>query len=213
MTLTEDTGFLSRRGLVFVVIIGIHVLLVWGLNSGLSRSVVHFIAGPMQTTFIEEVQDEQEEPPPPPPPDIDTPPPFVPPPEISITLPSDAPATNAIQVVTNQRPPPAAPPPAPAARAPVVVLPKQDPRRGITQPEYPPASRRAGEAGTVVLRIYVLENGRVREATVSTSSGFPRLDEAAVREATRAWRFIPGTQDGKPAAMWHEIKVTFRLTD
>jgi len=213
MTLTEDTGFLSRRGLVFLAIIGIHVLLVWGLNSGLSRSVVQFIAGPMETTFIEELQEEEEAPPPPPPPEIEAPPPFVPPPEIAINLPADAPATTAIQQVTTQRPPPAAPPPAPAARAPVVVPPKQDPRRGITQPEYPPASRRAGEAGTVQLRIYVLENGRVREAQVAVSSGFPRLDEAAVREATRAWRFVPGTQDGKPAAMWHEIKVTFRLTD
>ncbi len=212
MTLNEDTGFLSRRGLVFLVIIGIHVLLVWGLNSGLSRSIVQFVAGPMQTTFIDEIQEEEEAPPPPPPPDIDTPPPFVPPPEINITLPVDAPATTAIQVVTSQRPPVAAPPP-PVARAPVTVLPKQDPRRGITQPEYPPASRRAGEAGTVQLKIFVLETGRVREAQVSVSSGFPRLDEAAVREATRAWRFIPGTQDGKPAAMWHEIKVTFRLTD
>lgn len=212
MTFVEDSSFFSRRGLVFVGIVAFHVLLVWGLNSGLSRSVVQFIAGPMETTFIEEIQPEEEAPPPPPPPEIEAPPPFVPPPEIAINLPVES-NTTAIQTVTTQRPPPAAPPPAPAARAPVVVPPRQDPRRGITQPEYPPASRRAGEAGTVVLRIFVLENGRVREAQVAQSSGFPRLDEAAVREATRAWRFIPGTQDGQPAGMWYEIKVTFRLTD
>ncbi len=212
MVLNEDTGFFTRRSLLFFVIVGIHVALVWVLNSELSSKLVQLIGGPMETTLIEEVQDADEPPPPPPPPDIDAPPPFVPAPEVSIALAPET-TTTAIQSVTNTRPPPAAPPPAPAARAPVVVLPKQDPRRGITQPEYPPASRRAGEAGTVQLRVYVLENGRVREAQVSASSGFPRLDEAAVREATRAWRFIPGTQDGKPAAMWHEIKVTFRLTD
>jgi periplasmic protein TonB len=212
MVLNQDAGFFTRRSLLFFVIVGIHVALVWVLNSELSSKLVQLIGGPMETTIIDEIQDADEPPPPPPPPDIDAPPPFVPAPDIAIALAPDT-TTTAIQAVTNTRPPPAAPPPAPAARAPVVVLPKQDPRRGITQPEYPPASRRAGEAGTVQLRVYVLENGRVREAQVSASSGFPRLDEAAVREATRAWRFVPGTQDGKPAAMWHEIKVTFRLTD
>jgi protein TonB len=212
MVLNEDSGFFTRRSLLFFVIVGIHAALVWVLNSELSSKLVQLIGGPMETTIIEELQTEDEPPPPPPPPDIDAPPPFVPAPDIAIAFAPDT-TTTAIQAVTNARPPPAAPPPAPAARAPVVVLPKQDPRRGITQPEYPPASRRAGEAGTVQLRVYVLENGRVREAQVSASSGFPRLDEAAVREATRAWRFVPGTQDGKPAAMWHEIKVTFRLTD
>ena len=211
MVLNEDTGFFTRRSLLFFVIIGVQVALVWALNAGLSSKLVQLLGGPMETTLIEEVQTDEPPPPPPPAPDIDAPPPFVPAPEVSISLAPET-TTTAIQATTT-RPPPAAPPPAPAARAPVVVLPKQDPRRGITQPEYPPASRRAGEAGTVQLRIFVLENGRVREAQVSQTSGFPRLDEAAVREATRAWRFVPGTQDGKPAGMWHEIKVTFRLTD
>jgi protein TonB len=212
MVLNEDKGFFTRRSLLFFAIVGIHVALVWVLNSELSSKLVQLIGGPMETTIIDELQDADEPPPPPPPPDIDAPPPFVPAPEVSISLAPET-TTTAIQAVTNNRPPPAAPPPAPAARAPVVVLPKADPRRGITQPEYPPASRRAGEAGSVQLRIFVLENGRVREAQVSVSSGFPRLDEAAVREAVRNWRLVPGTQDGKPAGMWHEIKVTFRLTD
>jgi protein TonB len=83
----------------------------------------------------------------------------------------------------------------------------------ITQPEYPPASRRAGEAGTVTLQVYVLESGRAGEVKVAKSSGFEKLDEAAVKEVQRNWRFVPGKEDGKPVAMWHTFAVTFRLTD
>ena len=83
----------------------------------------------------------------------------------------------------------------------------------ITQPEYPPASRRAGEAGTVQLRCFVQESGKCTEVTVVKSSGFEKLDEAAVKEVQRNWKFVPGKEDGKPVAAWHTFAVTFRLTD
>ncbi len=58
-------------------------------------------------------------------------------------------------------------------------------------PEYPPASRRRGEEGTVVL-ILTVEGGRVKHAEVERSSGFRALDEAA-EKALRRWRFdAPG---------------------
>jgi protein TonB len=83
----------------------------------------------------------------------------------------------------------------------------------ITQPEYPPASRRAGEAGTVQLRCFVNESGKCSEVAVVKSSGYDKLDEAAVKEVQRNWRFVPGKEDGKPVAAWHTFAVTFRLTD
>jgi protein TonB len=83
----------------------------------------------------------------------------------------------------------------------------------ITQPDYPPASRRAGEAGTVTLKCFVSEQGRCSEVSVVKSSGFPKLDEAAINEVKRNWRFVPGKEDGKPVDMWHTFAVTFRLTD
>ena len=82
-----------------------------------------------------------------------------------------------------------------------------------TQPEYPPSSRRAGEAGTVTLAAYVLESGKVGEVKIVKSSGFEKLDEAAVKEVQRNWRFVPGKEDGKPVAMWHTFNVVFKLTD
>jgi protein TonB len=206
----QDSSFLTRRGFVFVLIIALHAGMYYVLNSGLSQHLVDVVLGPIETRMIEEAP-KTDEPPPPPPPKIETPPPFVPPPEVAIELPAEA-STTAIQTVTTVRP--TAPPPPVAQPAPVPrTAPKSDPRRPLSQPEYPPSSRRAGEAGTVILEVYVLETGRVGEARVKQSSGFPRLDEAAVREVKRSWRLVPGTENGKAVPMWGQFAVTFKLTD
>ena len=206
-----DSSIFTRRGVAFLAIIALHAGMVYLLATGMSRRFVDAVLGPIETRIIEEAP-EVEDKPPPPPPKIETPPPFVPPPDVSIEVPVEA-ATTAIQTVTNVVPPKPVPaaPPAPAPR--VVAAPKSDPRRPLTQPEYPPSSRRAGEAGTVVLEVYVLENGRVGDARVKESSGFPKLDEAALREVKRSWRLLPGTENGKPVAMWGQFAVTFKLTD
>jgi len=207
---SADGSFFTRRTLVLAFIIALHLGLFWVLNSGLSRSIVNVVLGPIETRIIE-APPETDDKPPPPPPKIETPPPFVPPPDISIDIPADAPPATAITQTTTKRPvaqPPPAPP-KPIAR----TAPRSDPRRPLSQPEYPPSSRRAGETGTVILEVYVLENGRVGEARVKQSSGYPRLDEAAVREVRRSWRLKPGTENGKPVPMWGQFAVTFKLTD
>ena len=211
----DDPAKNSKRTLAFILVVIIHALFFWVLASGLGAKVVEVVMGPVETKIIEELPDEDKEPPPPPP-DIETPPPYVPPPEISIDIPVDTGPTTAITGVTTERPvaAPPPPPPKPVERA-VVKTPPSTVGKGarITQPEYPPASRRAGEAGTVTLQVFVLENGRAGEVKVAKSSGFEKLDEAAIREVQRNWRFVPGKEDGKPVAMWHTFAVTFRLTD
>jgi len=212
----DDPAKNSKRSLAFVLVVIIHVLFFWVLASGLGAKIVEVVTGPVETKIIEETPDEDK--PPPPPPEIDTPPPYVPPPEISIDVPTETGPTTAISNVTSERPV-AAPAPVAAAPAPVekasVKVPPSTQGKGarITQPEYPPASRRAGEAGTVTLQVFVLESGRAGEVKVAKSSGFEKLDEAAVKEVQRNWRFVPGKEDGKPVAMWHTFAVTFRLTD
>jgi protein TonB len=86
-----------------------------------------------------------------------------------------------------------------------------DPRYPITRPMYPASSVRKAEEGTVELLLYVLPNGRVGDAKVSRSSGFQRLDEAAIREAKRSWRFIPATSGGQAVGSWGTFAVTFKL--
>ena len=214
----DDPSKNSKRMAAFALVVIIHVLFVWVLASGLGKKVVEVVIGPVETRMIEELPDEEDEPPPPPP-ELETPPPYVPPPEISIDIPVDSGPTTAISNVTSERPvaappPVAAPAPKPVERE-VVRTPPSTQGRGarITQPEYPPASRRAGEAGTVTLKVFVTEAGRAGKVEVAKSSGFPKLDEAAIKEVERNWRFVPGKEDGKPVAMWHTFAVTFRLTD
>jgi protein TonB len=60
--------------------------------------------------------------------------------------------------------------------------------------------------------LYIQADGRVSDAKVQKSSGYERLDEAAMREAMKgSWRFIPATQGGVAVATWHPLKITFRL--
>lgn len=207
----DDPARNQKRTLAFILVVVIHALFVYGLNSGLGKAIVEFVAPPVETEIVEDLPDE-EEPPPPPPPDYAPPPPFVPPPDFQIAAPVTTGPTTAITTTTVK--PVAAPPPKPAPAASVKTPPSTQGRGArITQPEYPPASRRAGEEGTVHLQVYVLESGRAGEIKIAKSSGFPKLDEAAVKEVQRNWRFVPGKEDGKPVAMWHIFAVTFRLTD
>ncbi len=71
-----------------------------------------------------------------------------------------------------------------------VVCPARQP------PAYPSLSRRLGETGKVVLRVLLDEQGKVAKATVDRSSGFSRLDEAALT-AVRSWRCTPAQRQGQ----------------
>ncbi len=65
----------------------------------------------------------------------------------------------------------------------------------------------------MTLSALVLESGRIGEIKIVKSSGFEKLDEAAVKDVQRNWRFVPGKEDGKPVSMWHTFNVIFRLED
>jgi TonB family protein len=98
------------------------------------------------------------------------------------------------------------------ARSGDVVLPKSNALRPLSQPLYPPTSRRLGEHGTVVLRLHVLEDGSVADVRIDESSGYADLDYSAFYESFR-WRLDPGTVDGVPSRMWGRFAVTFKLTE
>ncbi len=93
----------------------------------------------------------------------------------------------------------------------IVLAPACDPNypnRGTAE-IYPAQSRECNEGGTVVLLLSVTETGGVSKAKVQVSSGFERLDRAAVEEALSAWRFLPGTISGRPTAMDMPIRLIF----
>jgi protein TonB len=201
---------LSRRALVFVAIVALHVGFVIALNAGLAKQAVETVFGPIETKMIEETIEEEEKPPPPPPKIETTPPPFVPPPDIVIDLPVQQTTTTAITATTQK---PVAKPPPPAA-ATVRVPPKQNPRRPypITDDDYPPQSKRLGEEGVTRVRLLVLPDGSIGDVQVVQSSGFPRLDETAVRKLKR-WKVMPGTENGKPVQMWMDLNVKWQIKE
>lgn len=196
-----------------------HLVLVWAVSSGLARKFVKVLKGPVETQLIEDAKPDLPPPPPPPPPPKNLPPPpppaFVPKAEVDVAAPSAANAiaavSNAAPVVAPPAPPPPPPPPPPAPPAPQVrVAPVIDAAANCQRPEYPSASRRAEEEGTVVLRFLIGTDGAVVEAQVDKSSGYGRLDEAA-RAALSRCRFKPGTVDGKPEQSWASLRYTWRL--
>jgi periplasmic protein TonB len=185
----QDSGFFTRRGVVVVAIIALHLFVLYALATGLARKVVEVIAPNIEADIVEEVKND-EEPPPPPPPEMERPPVEVPPPEVSIDLPMET-TTTAIQDVTDKPPPPAPPPPPRAAGSPARMKSAVDPDQF-----YPPGAKRREEQGSPVVQACVGPNGRlVREPVVTETSGFPELDGAAVKVA-KANRYTPASEGG-----------------
>jgi protein TonB len=204
----HDSGFFSRRAIIFVAIVLFQVILFYVFQSGLATRVMRAVEPPLETTIV---QDEQKHnlPPPPPPPKMEKPPVEVPPPDVVITLPPE-PNSTAITQVTSK---PVAAPPAP--RAPDVRTRAQLDQRHSpsTDDYYPAASRRMSETGSTTVNVCLDESGKqTGTPTVQKSSGSGRLDEAAVSWASHA-RFILGTLNGKSIADCTAFRVTFKLTD
>jgi protein TonB len=79
-----------------------------------------------------------------------------------------------------------------------------------SNPRYPNSARRKGVEGTVLIKAYVTDQGRVEQLQIEQSAGHADLDEAAV-EAVGRWRFEPACRGRQPIAMWVSIPVRFML--
>lgn len=77
-------------------------------------------------------------------------------------------------------------------------------------PGYPALSRRMGEAGKVMLRIFVNEQGLPAQVQIRTSSGHARLDDAAMA-TVRLWRFVPARRGDTPVGAWVLVPIVFTL--
>jgi protein TonB len=79
-------------------------------------------------------------------------------------------------------------------------------------PAYPRISKNRGEEGTVTLAVQVLLDGSVGKVELLQSSGFSRLDAAAVKGACKT-AFRPAIRSGHAAESTTQLSYTFRLTD
>lgn len=93
---------------------------------------------------------------------------------------------------------------------PVVELPSKAAYLNNPKPAYPAISKRLGEEGTVKIKVLIGVDGLVKELRLSRSSGFERLDDAALT-AVKQWRFVPGKRNGVPDTMWFDVPVRFEL--
>lgn len=204
----------ATRLLGLGLVVALHAALIYALATGLAHRAIDIVRRPIMTTIIEEAPQPQAEPPPPAPRFLPPLPIFVPPPEVTIAKPPPVRPT-APTVITTVRPPPAAETPpapvaAPAAAAPLRVAPRLDTGHS-REPEYPPAARRLGEQGSLLLQALIDTDGRVLETKLVQSSGSQRLDRAALEGVKENYRFIPGTVDGKPEKVWFTIRFTWKL--
>jgi protein TonB len=134
--------------------------------------------------------------------------------------PTPAPAPIEVPPQIETPPPPVFVAPAPAPEPPRPPAPAApEPRaidigtvRYLAQPVlvYPPQSKRLGEQGRVQVRVLVDASGLPKETQVVRSSGFARLDEAALA-TVRATRFKPYTENGIALAFWVVMPLVFEL--
>jgi protein TonB len=122
---------------------------------------------------------------------------YVPPtPPTAISLPPPQPVTPPRELM---------PPPPP------VFTPARAIAATQTIPEYPPLSRRLSEQGTLRLKLTIDQRGTVTAATVVNSSGFQRLDDAAVNWIRSHWRYTPAMQGSRAVPSTAYTIVEFRL--
>lgn len=82
----------------------------------------------------------------------------------------------------------------------------------IAKPTYPEVSKRRGETGTATVRFVVGTQGGVDDITLVKSSGFARLDEAAI-EALRQSSCRPQLAHGSPVRASYVQAFMFGLDD
>jgi TonB family protein len=75
---------------------------------------------------------------------------------------------------------------------------------------YPSFSKRQGEQGNVVIRLNIDESGAVTDVILLQSSGFPRLDRAAI-DMGRGYKFSPYMIEGSPAKASTNLMIRFNL--
>lgn len=180
-----------RLGLTATVVL--HGALAWAL---LRAEAVPGVAAPVMVSLVDSAGEARAPAPP-------RPTPLVRPRPVQETPPKKA-------EMTMERVAAAAP--ADAAPESAIVLSRLDADYlNNPRPAYPTLSRRLGEEGRVMLRVLVRADGTPAEITVYASSGYARLDEAAL-DAVRRWRFTV-RRGGAAVAAPVLVPISFTLKE
>ena len=212
-----------RIALIASAVLMFHVFAIWALQTGLLMRAVEVVVP------VEVLAQIMEPPKPmaPKSPPIDAPPPETvkkpvtkpePVTQVAPTLlavPDAVPTPNAPSIQPIAQPAPYAPAvPVAAVTTPAlakITLPSSDADYlSNPKPTYPAMSKRLGEQGKVVVRVLIGADGLPQKSELRQSSGFDRLDDAALATVMK-WRYVPGKRDGIAEAMWFNVPITFRL--
>jgi protein TonB len=77
-------------------------------------------------------------------------------------------------------------------------------------PAYSRISAKLRESGKALVRVFIDETGLPRNVQLALSTGFARLDDAALT-AVRNCRFKPYVENGVAVAGWAAIPIEFEL--
>ena len=220
----EGGGYRSRSNpLALPLVILLHVGVLAALL--LARGTVFEAApppDPMQTFEVRTAAPPPAAPPepvelalpdtPPPPAPVVAPPPTIRVRDVSVPIrvsPVPVPPAPPVAIKAVAAPAAAAAVPAPAA-APAPITPPDFNAAQLDNPVpvAPYLSRKAREQGTVTLRVRVSADGRAESVRIDRSSGYPRLDQAALK-TVRKWEFVPARQAGEAIAAWVLVPITF----
>ncbi len=223
---------ISRNALIASSVLLFHVLAIWVLQTGLLRRAAEvLVPAELLSQIIEPPKPDTPPPAPPPPPPPpppqrvqSTPPPTatpaLPPPPMPVAIADPTPAPHAPAGVATPpvalppiaapvAPAPAPPPPAPAPPAPVQApIEDSDYAPNADLFARPKISQRMNEFGRVVLRVTVGTNGFASKVELHQSSGFERLDNAAINGAKQL-KFRPATRAGVPVEWTYLLPVNY----
>jgi len=199
-----------RRSLSLVAILALHMFAIYGLARGFSNPNTHYTPAALQVEIFE--RDHRPEAPP-------------------VLRASRLPGQQPVQIVApaiefDLR---ADTPPAPiqlatienAAAAPVSAPPPRLASLGPTtrprpiyvpqgRERYPADSIRAKEFGEPTISICISETGAIDSVAVSRSSGFVRLDQAAIGIG-RESKFKPAMRAGEPVPLCVNYRIKFEI--
>jgi TonB family protein len=205
----HDFSFLSRRTTAFVLIIGLHTVIIYGFATGLTHKVFAAISPPIITKMLDipKVIDR--------PPELSQQPTFTQP-KIFIdpTTPRIDEDKSGLQDVTTQVvevPPPQ-----------VAILPAKAVNRVLggpgkafpnTEDYYPPTQIRMGTTGIATVQVCTDEKGRLTAApTLAQTSGSAGLDQGALKLAKAGSGHYRATmEDGRPVSSCYPFRIKFAM--
>ena len=83
----------------------------------------------------------------------------------------------------------------------------------VSDSDYPKRSLANGESGVTVVEVLIDKNGAIKDSKVNKSSGFFRLDQAALRVVLPRCKFTPGLEDGIPVESRAVFGITWKPAD